>query len=103
MAETKKAIQRRVMEEAFTQLGGITTLMTWAQELDKYGNMSNYGEFLKLFIKLTPAIKPDTDKGYDTQEGFIMGLIKADNILKLNSGKPIQLIDIEPSTETKEL
>jgi hypothetical protein len=103
MVETKIAIQRRVMEEAFTQLGGITTLMTWAQELDKHGNMSNYGEFLKMFIKLTPPVKPDTDKTYDTQEGFIMGLIKADNILKLASGQPTNIIDIPSTTKDIDL
>jgi hypothetical protein len=99
MAETKKAVQRRVFEEAFTQLGGIKRLMTWCEEVDKDGNYKNYGEFIKLYVKLVPPVKPDTAKGYDTQESFIMGLIKADNILKLESGKPKQLIDIEVETQ----
>jgi hypothetical protein len=94
MGETKKAIQRRVFEEAFTQLGGIERLMTWAMELDDKGNSRNYGEFIKLYVKLVPPIKPDSTKTYDTQEGFIMGLIKADNILKLAEGTPDKIIDV---------
>jgi hypothetical protein len=87
------------MEEAFTRLGGIDRLITWAQELDDKGNNSNYKEFIKLYVKLVPPIKPEIDKNKDTQEGFIMGLIKAENILKLEEGTPKQLIDVDVETQ----
>jgi hypothetical protein len=99
MAQTKKSLQREVIEEAFNQLGGINRLIEWCNQPDDKGNMTNYKEFIKLYVKLAPPLKTETDKNKDTQEGFIMSLIKADNILKLNSGKPKQLIDVEAETQ----
>lgn len=93
--ETTIGKQREMMEEAFTQLGGVKRLIEWANIPDDKGNYSNYKEFVKLYVKLVPPLKAETDKNKDTQEGFIMGLIKADNILKLNEGRPETIIDIE--------
>lgn len=99
MAQTKKSLQREVIEEAFSLLGGIDRLIEWANQPDDKGNYSNYKEFIKLYVKLAPPLKTEADKDKDSQEGFIMGLIKADNILKLNSGKPQQIIDVDIETQ----
>jgi len=57
-----------------------------------------YKEFIKLYVKLVPPLKAESDKNKDTQEGFIMSLIKADNVLKLNEGKPETIIDVDVNT-----
>lgn len=98
---TIKGEQRKVMEEAFAKLGGIDKLIRWARTPDDKGNMSNYKEFIKLYVKLVPPLKPQKDKDKDSQEGFIMGLIKAENILKLKEGEPKQIIDIEVESHTQ--
>lgn len=96
---TKLGKQREVIEEAFKLLGGIDELIKWAKTPDDKGNMSNYKEFIKLYVKLAPTLKIESDKNKDTQEGFIMGLIKADNILKLTEGKPKEIIEVEVDSQ----
>lgn len=96
---TKIGKQREVIEEAFDKLGGMTALVSWAGEIDDKGNRSNYKEFIKLYAKLAPPLKVESDKDKETQEGFIMGLIKAENILKLNEGTPSQIIDVDVKTQ----
>lgn len=91
---TKIGKQREVIEMAFNELGGMSRLIEWANMPDDKGNMSNYKEFIKLYVKLVPPLKPDKDNGKQTQEGFILGLLKAENILKLKEGKPNELIDV---------
>jgi hypothetical protein len=90
-----KGKQREVFNDAFDSIGGIGKLVSWALEIDDNGKLVNYGEFLKHYVKLVPPIKPDKDDSKDTQESFIMGLIKADNILKIDKGKPKQIIEVE--------
>jgi hypothetical protein len=89
-----KGKQREVFEQAFNEIGGIDKLMSWALEMNEDGKLVNYGEFIKHYVKLVPPIKPDKEDKGETQESFIMGLIKAENILALNKGKPKQLIDV---------
>ncbi len=87
--------QREIMQKAFEKLGGLDQLVLWASERDDKGNASNYKEFIKLYIKLVPPLKPDKDNTKDTQESFIMGLLKAENLLKLKEGQPKQIIDVD--------
>jgi hypothetical protein len=89
-----KGKQREVFNEAFDRIGGLSKLVSWATELDENGKLVNYSEFLKHYVKLVPPIKPDKDDSKDTQESFIMGLIKADNILKIDKGKPKEIIEV---------
>ncbi len=91
---TKIGKQREVIEEAFRQLGGMKTLIEWANYVDKNGDKPNYKEFIKLYVKLVPPIKSDTVRSKDTQEGFIMQLVKEQNILQLQEGKPTEIIEI---------
>lgn len=87
--------QREIMDKAFDELGGIEFLKKWAMMVDDKGNHSNYKEFVKLYVRLVPPIKAETKDNKDTQEGFIMGLIKAENILKLSEGKPQEIIEVD--------
>ena len=98
---TKIGKQREVIEEAFGRLGGMESLVAWANEVDSKGNKLNYGAFVKLYVKLAPPLKVETGKDKDTQEDFIMGLIKAENILKLTQGKPRQIIDVECESQAQ--
>jgi hypothetical protein len=91
--------QRDIMEKAFDKLGGLEALVSWANELDDKGNKSNYREFIKLYVKLAPMVKPEIKDNTDTQESFIMSLIKAENILKLSKGEPRQIIDVDIETQ----
>ncbi len=85
--------QREVMQMAFETLGGSEKLIEWANE-----SSDNYKEFIKLYVKLVPPIKPDKQARGETQESFIMGLIKAENILQLKEGQPQQIIDVDSSS-----
>ena len=98
---TKIGKQREVIEKAFELLGGMDELVKWANEVDDKGNKSNYREFIKLYVKLAPPLKIETGVKADTQESFIMGLIKAENILKLTEGKPNQIIDVECESQSQ--
>ncbi len=91
---TRVGKQREVMEKAFHELGGTKTLIEWANFVDKHGDKPNYKEFIKLYVKLVPPIKSDTVRSKDTQEGFIMQLVKEQNILQLQEGKPTEIIEI---------
>ncbi len=96
---TKLGKQREVIEEAFKLLGGMDELISWAKTPDDKGNMSNYREFIKLYVKLAPPLKVESDKNKDTQEGFILGLIKAENVLKLTEGQPKEIIDVDVESQ----
>jgi len=101
MSKTKIGKQREVIEEAFSRLGGIDALVEWGNYVDKFGDKPNYKEFIKLYVKLAPPLKVNTDNSKESQEGFIMGLIKAENVLKLSEGKPETIIDVESNTYDK--
>ncbi len=94
-----KGKQREVFEQAFNDIGGLEKLTAWALEMSEEGKLVNYGEFLKHYVKLVPPVKADKEDKGETQESFIMGLIRAENILKLGKGKPQQLIDVTDSSD----
>lgn len=87
--------QREIMQKAFDELGGLAELVKWAQEVDEKGNKSNYREFIKLFVKLVPPVKPATKDDTENQESFIMRLMREEQLLIANKGKPVKLIDVD--------
>lgn len=85
---TKKQIQREVFDLAFESLGGLTKLVKWAKSSD-----DNYKEFLKMFVKLVPPIKPG-NKGLETHESFIKMIMKEEEKRLSTLGQPQKLIDV---------
>ncbi len=88
---TKIQKQRDIFNLAFDEMGGLERLLEWARSNNSKGD-SNYGDFLKLFVKLAPPIKQDT-KDNESHEGFIALIIKEQQLLNKEAGKPVVLLD----------
>ncbi len=86
---TKIGKQREIFENAFEKLGGIDQLISWCKESD-----DNYKEFIKLFVKLVPNIKPDS-KQIESQEQFIKMIMLEQEEKQKQLGHPTKLIDID--------
>ncbi len=90
---TKIGKQREIFDLAFEKLGGLDKLIEWSQESNAKGD-SNYGDFIKLYIKLVPPIK-EVKSTEDTQESFIK-LVMAEEQKRLKEkGDPIKLIEVD--------
>jgi hypothetical protein len=83
--------QRDLFNLAFDELGGLDKLVQWANDTDTKGN-SNYGEFLKLFVKLTPPIK-EQKNATDNHESFILTIINEQKKLDSQKDKPVKLVE----------
>ncbi len=90
---TKIGKQREIFNLAFDELGGMERLVEWAQQLDHNGN-SNYKEFIKLYIKLVPAVK-ESKVTEDTQESFIKMIMMEEQKRIKENGVPVKLIEAD--------
>jgi hypothetical protein len=93
--------QRELFNLAFDNLGGLDKLVQWANETNDKGN-SNYGEFIKLFVKLVPAIKPDNKGAIDNHESFILAIMNEQKSIQEGLNKPIKLIDVNNTAINKD-
>ncbi len=84
--------QRKVIEEAFESLGGLSRLIEWANSTDSKGD-SNYRHFIALYVKLAPTIKIDNKIVGDSQEDFIKLIMEENKAIKAGQDKPIKLIE----------
>ncbi len=90
---TKIGKQREIFNLAFDKLGGLDRLIQWANEEDAKGN-SNYSEFIKLYIKLVPAVKESKIED-DTQETFIKMIMSEEKKRIKENGTPVKLIEVD--------
>ncbi len=90
---TKIGKQRELFDLAFDKLGGLERLISWAEELDHKGN-SNYKEFIKLYIKLVPAVK-ESKSIEDSQESFIKMIMSEEQKRIKENGTPVKLIEVD--------
>ncbi len=84
--------QRKVIEEAFESLGGLSRLIEWANSTDSKGD-SNYRHFISLYVKLAPNIKVDKSPSLDSQEQFIKMIMEENKDIIKGHDKPTKLIE----------
>lgn len=90
---TKIGKQREIFNLAFDELGGLDRLIQWANESNAKGD-SNYSEFIKLYIKLVPAVK-ESKTIEDSQESFIKMIMSEEQKRIKENGVPVKLIEAD--------
>jgi hypothetical protein len=85
-SKIKKQVCRDAWNEVFDRLGGIESLLQWAND----GNMT---EFYKIFAKLAPPIKDDKDT-QTTHDAFIKMIMSEEHKQLKEINQPVKLLDV---------